>query len=307
MGVVWDRESLSEERIAELSPREQANLVQLREALRFGASLGLAESTGYRHLLDRSEDQSLRLVVAAPPDRIEAVSWWFPIVGRMSYRGYFDPSRADAFAAALAADGYDTYVRSAAAYSTLGWFDDPVPRPMLSWPEVDLVNTILHELVHETVFAAGDTGYSEAFATFVANQATLRFYADRPEARAQARAQFADQRRFAALIAELADELEQLYASVETAEQAREARRPVFARYQGEVYARQDWQTHRYSDFPEAPLSNAWLVAHTTYVGEIACFEAWLRELDGDLVGFIALHSEQPGARNDALVECRGA
>ena len=304
MSVVWDRESLSEERVAELSPREQANLARLREALRFGASLGLAQSTGYRHLLDRSQDEALRVVVAAPPDRIEPVTWWFPIVGRMSYRGYFDPSRAVAFAAALEADGYDTYVRSAAAYSTLGWFDDPVPRPMLSWSELYLVDTILHELVHETVFEADDTGYSEALATFVANQATLRFYADQPEARARARAQFADQRRFAALIAELARELEQVYARVETPEQAREARRPIFARYQGEIYARQDWQTGRYSGFPEVALSNAWLVAHATYLGEIECFEAWLRELDGDLSGFIAVHREQPGSRNDALAEC---
>ena len=149
--------------------------------------------------------------------------------------------------------------------------------------------------------------YNEALATFVANEATLRFYAEAPDEQAQARARFADQRRFASLIAELAGELEQLYENVETPAQARGVRAPVFARYQGEIYARQDWQTRRYGGFPDEQLSNAWLVAHTTYVGEIGCFEAWLRELGGDLAGFIAVHREQPGARNAELAECSDA
>ena len=303
--VVLARESLTPERIAQLLPEEQDRLARMQEARRFGATLGLSDSTGYRHLLDRTPEESVMLVVAAPPDKLEPVTWWFPIAGRISYRGYFDEARARGFAAALADEGYDTYVRRAAAYSTLGWFDDPVPRPLLSWPEVDAVETAIHELVHESIFVPGHPDYNEALASFIGEQATLRFLADEPERVAEAEAAFADRARFAALLAALADELRALYARVGSVEQALAERRQVFARYQGERFAAEPWQTARFSGFPERELSNAYLVAQSTYVGERACFEAWLEQLDGDLERFIALQREQPGRSPEDLVACR--
>ena len=299
------RESLTPERIAKLTPEEQDRLERMQQARRFGATLGLSDSTGYRHLLDRTAEQSITVVVAAPPDRLEPITWWFPIAGRISYRGYFDAEWAKSFADSLAAEGYDTYVRRAATYSTLGWFDDPVPRPLLSWPEVDAVETAIHELVHESIFVPGDSDYNEALATFIGEQATLRFLADRPELAAEAEAGFADRLRFAGLLAALGDELRELYARVDSPEQAIAQRAGVFARYQGERFRAEPWQTQRFSGFPERELSNAYLVAQSTYLGELTCFEAWLERLDGDLERFIALQKEAPGRLPEDLAACQ--
>ena len=304
MQVVWDREQLDEARLAQLEPSERARVASIQRAREFGESLGLASSTSFQHLLDRDDDGIVRVVVAAPADRLEPVTWWFPIVGRISYRGYFNPARADDFAAGLADQGYDTYVRAAPLYSTLGWFDDPIPRAMLAWSEIDVVDTALHELVHETVFVSGDPNYNEAIATFIGQEATLRFFADEPEVRALALRIFADQRRFAELLDELSAELGPIYAGVGSPDEARRAREPVFARFQGDRFRDRGWQTKRYDGFLEIPLSNAYLVAHQTYLGELRCFAAWLARLDADLVGFIAAQKEDPGARPPDLPEC---
>ena len=304
MRVVLAREPLSDERIATLTDVERDRLAALRRATRFGESLGLAPSSSYRHLLDQGDDQGLHVVVAAPPDRLEPVTWWFPITGRVAYRSYFDAERAGRFAASLDDRGYDTYVRRASLYSTLGWFDDPVPRGMLSWNEVSVVDVILHELVHSTIFAADQSDYNEAIASFVASEATLRFYAESPEELEAARRSYADRRRFASLLDALSADLEQVYARAQGPDQARGERELVFERYRLEVYPSRDWETGHFDGFLEAPLSNAYLVAQATYLAELACFDAWLRALDGDLERFITLHHEQPGAWRDDLAEC---
>lgn len=295
--LLLSREPITPELIATLEPAEQRALERLRAALAFGESLGLAETTSYRDLVGDRDSGLVHVVTAAPANRVEALSWWFPITGSVSYRGYFEKERADAFAAELAAEGYDTYVRPAPLYSTLGWFDDPVPRAVLRWPETELVDTFLHELVHQTVFVPGETAYDEALASFIAHHATLAFFADDPDARARAEAAFADELTFAALLEELRLALEPIYAGEPTPEQARALRAPVFAEFQGAVYAAKAWRSKRYARFPGLTLSNAWLAAHQTYVGELPCFAAELAELDGDLHAFVRAHRDDPGHR----------
>jgi len=295
--LLLSREPITPELIASLDPVEQRAIERLRAALAYGESLGLARTTSYRDLVGDRESGLVHVVTAAPANQVEALTWWFPITGRVSYRGYFEKERADAFAAELAAEGYDTYVRPAPLYSTLGWFDDPVPRAVLAWPEHVLVDTFLHELVHQTVFVPGEIAYDEALATFVAHHATLGFFAADPEARARAEAGFADELTFAALLDELRQALERIYAQGPTPERARELRAPVFADFQGAVYATKPWRSQRYARFPELVLSNAWLAAQRAYVGELPCFEAELATLGGDLAGFVRAHREAPGHR----------
>lgn len=301
------REPLTEEVVARLDDDERARLQDLERARSFAESLGLARSTSFRHLLDHGHDEGLHVVIAAPAARLEPVRWWFPISGSVAYRAYFDAGRAAAFAESLQRDGYDTYVRPAALYSTLGWFDDPLPRRLLSWSRPALIDVVLHEIVHASVFVPGDTAYNEALATFVAKEATLRMLADEPELRAQALARYADRRRFADMLARLSAELESVYAEVSSDEEARRAREPVFRRYREQVYPSLAWQTSSYAGFTSAPLSNAYLVAQTTYLGELDCFEAWLAELSGDLPGFIAAQRAEPGTLPGDLPECAGS
>jgi predicted aminopeptidase len=295
MQVLLSRERLTPERIAGLSEEERAGLEVLRRAQTFTESLGLSRSTSYRHLIDRGDRGALRVVTAAPADRLEPLTWWFPIVGHVTYRGYFDPERADRFAARLSDTGFDAYVRSAALYSTLGFFDDPVPRSMLLWPPFQIVDTIVHELVHATIFVPDDVDYNESLATFIAHAATLDFFADQPEQVEAARPSFADERTFAELLDGLADEHEELYADTESAEAARTSREAIFRRYQESIFAAQAWKTDRYASFGSAQLSNAYVLAHRAYLGDLPCFEAQLSKLGGDLNAFIRAEREDPG------------
>jgi predicted aminopeptidase len=298
--LLLSREPITPALIASLEPAEQRNLESLTHALAFGESLGLAHTTSYRDLVPGTQSGVVQVVTAAPANRVEPVTWWFPITGRVSYRGYFDPARAADFASELAGEGYDTYVRPAPLYSTLGWFDDPVPRAVLAWPEGQVVDTFLHELVHQTVFVPGDVAYDEALATFIAHHATLVFFANQPEPRALAEDDFADEITFSRMLGALRDELGVLYAQTPTPEEARERRAPVFTRYQTEVFPAQPWRSHRYARFPELALSNAWLVGHQDYVGLLPCFESELAALGGNLAAFIHAHVDAPGHRDPA-------
>jgi predicted aminopeptidase len=292
-----ERQLLTDEVLAALSAGERQSVERIRAALRFGASLGLARTSSYRHLIERGADAAVQVVVAAPADRLEPVTWWFPITGSVSYRGFFDVARAHRFADGLQERGYDVYVRPARLYSTLGVFDDPIPREMLGWEPHALVATVLHELVHETVFVSGDTDYNEGLASFVERQATLAFFADDPAGTALAQRDFADDDRFAALLARLEAELVSAYAGVDGPEAARHVRAAIFARYQRGEFEALDWSTSRYAGFRSAELSNAWLVAQRAYLGTLPCFARELGALGGDLVSFVRAHRERPGHR----------
>jgi len=304
LSMWWDRELLDSERVAQLTLEEKHGVDAIQHARVYAERLGLRPSTSYRHVIDRDEETAVRVVVGSPPNRLEPVTWWFPIVGRLAYRGYFDPERAERFAARLAAEGYDTYVRRAMFYSTLGYFDDPIPVAVLRWSEIDLFDVILHELVHGTVFVASDVAYNEALASFIAKQGTLQFLADRPADLAEARRIYADRERYARLIDALAVALEKLYAQDLDEERAREERKQVFARYQQEVYPSMGFETGRYDGFQSVPLSNAFVVAQRTYTGHLPCLEAELQALGGDLEAFIRAHVERPGRRTEPAELC---
>ena len=104
-------------------------------------------------------------VNVAPPLSLQPKTWWFPIVGQASYRGYFNEARAQRYAAPWEKKGWDVYVDGVEAYSTLGWFRDPLINTFIFEPEADLAELIFHELGHRRLFINGDTDFNEAFAT----------------------------------------------------------------------------------------------------------------------------------------------
>ena len=155
--------------------------------------------------------------------------------------------------------------------------------------------TIVHELVHEAIYLAGDSAYSEGVATFIAYHAALDHFSAEPQLVRQVKRRFADQRGFAELLHELAAELEELYRETPDADQARQARQAIFRRYQKQIYPNRAWQTDLYNRFTRVELSNAYLLAHQTYLGDLPCFETELAELGGDLQDFVSRHRQQPG------------
>ena len=114
-------------------------------------------------------------VEAAPEFSLEPKSWWYPFVGRLDYRGYFTEKGARKYGAALQKKGCDVYIGGVTAYSTLGWFKDPVLNTFLFDAEPDLAETLFHELGHQRVFASGDTDFNEAFATTVGQEGARRW------------------------------------------------------------------------------------------------------------------------------------
>ena len=168
-------------------PATRARLRLVLAARGFAAgSLGLrtGESfTTYSHL----ERDTLVLVVSgAYRDRLEPYTWWFPIVGRIPYKGFFDFSQALDLARDLERRGYDTYVRPSAAFSTLGWFNDPLLSTTLRLDSINLANTVIHEVTHNTFFKAGEAVFNESFANFVGARGAAMFFRSRGDSVAAA-------------------------------------------------------------------------------------------------------------------------
>ena len=128
---------------------------------------GLDVGRSYTSFSQLKSDTLAMVLSAAHQDQLTPKTWWFPIVGRVPYKGYFNENAAIEEQGKLEEDGFDTFLRPTAAFSTLGWFADPLLSSLLRLDEVDLVETVLHELSHNHLFVKGQVRFNESFATFV--------------------------------------------------------------------------------------------------------------------------------------------
>lgn len=254
-------------------------------------SLALDVNGAYSTFLPLKSDTLALILSAAPPDRLEPVTWWFPIVGRVPYRGFFSLKDARRHEERLQRRGLDTYLRPTAAFSTLGWFDDPLPSTLLRYDDVALVETILHELTHSTLYLSGHVTFNESFASFAGARGAIAFFcgggehADAEHCRL-ARDRWTDELRFSAFMDGLAEELRALYARTDlTREEKLLRRREIFAaglhRFKGEVQP--GFRASRYQWFLDTPLNNATLLARIRYAHRLAAFDAALEQAGGDL------------------------
>jgi predicted aminopeptidase len=269
--------------------RERLALV--REVRAFAPGLGLRLGGQYTSYAAWPGDRVVTSVVATRPGEIEPAPFRFPIVGEVPYKGFFDPARADAEAAKLRARGLDVCVVPVPAYSTLGWFDDPVTTPLLRLAPGRLVETLLHELVHANVFAASAARFNEGVATFVGQEAALRFFAERagpdgPEA-VRERERVAESRAVLDVLGRLRAAIAELYAGPAVA--ARDAGRDALA-----AAARAELAALplRFGDparlARDAALGDACLALLGTYHADLPAYAARLDALGGDLAAFLA-------------------
>ncbi|MDX1493259.1 MAG: aminopeptidase [Longimicrobiales bacterium] len=271
----------------------RAKLAWIMETRRFAAEdLGYRVGEAYTQYT-RLESDTLALVVsAAYQDRLIPKTWWFPIVGHVPYKGHFSLDGALSEADDLRADGYDAYVRPTSAFSTLGWFNDPVLSTQLRTDDVEVVTTTLHELTHREIFVPGHVTFNESLATFVGRVAAIRFFCTRegggPDtvkcARAQAR--WRDVVRFGAFIDDLVDDLQIVYydASLDRAGKL-QRREEVFSqaleRFDNEVAPALESLT--FASFRNEPLNNATLLSRYRYYHRLEDFQALLELYNGDL------------------------
>ncbi len=268
------------------------------EARRFAVrEMGFDVGDAYSQFTQLDRDTLALVLAAAERDRLAPKTWWFPIVGRVPYRGFFSLDDALGAQRKLERDGFDTYLRPTAAFSTLGWFNDPILSTVLRGDDVEVVATVLHELSHAYLFVSGHVRFNESFATFAGRAGSVRFFCTRkgggPDTvkchRAQAR--WRDVRRFSAFIDGLVDELTTLYGRADLTPEAKiVAREAVFARalqrFDEEVAPNLEALSFR--TFRSTPLNNATLLARMRYYHRLDDFQALLDREHGDLRAALA-------------------
>lgn len=162
---------------ASTDPQTRAKLELVLLARSFAEdSIGLPAKEAFTKFTQLDSDTLVLVLSGTRKDALVPKMWWFPVVGRLPYKGYFKTSDALRAEVNLARDGYDTYLRPAAAFSTLGWFNDPLLSTTLRADSVDLVNTVIHELTHNLYFAKGQAVFNESFANFVGARGAQWFF-----------------------------------------------------------------------------------------------------------------------------------
>ena len=248
-------------------------------------SLALPARDVYQDYVHLRDDAVVWNVVAAPPYSLVPRTWCYPLLGCLSYRGYFDRADAEALAAKLDAEGQDTYVGGAIAYSTLGWFADPLTTPMIDRSGPALVELLIHELVHRRLYIRDDTRFNESLATMVAREGTLRYLArhdlemdlDRWQQRERARD------AFLALVGETREQLGALYASGADEGTMAERKAALIEGLRENYRARAEQVPGlaAYAGFFEGPLNNARLNGVHDYYGLVGTFQQLLLSCGG--------------------------
>jgi len=264
-----------------------------REARDFAsAELGLPDNDSYRSYVDLGRPFATWNVIAAGEFSVDAETWCFPIAGCVAYRGYYAEDAAEGYAAGLRTRGLDVAVNGAVAYSTLGWFDDPLLSSMLRGDQLRTVGLIFHELAHQRLYVADDSDFNEAFATFVEHEGVRRWLAARrQEGDGEARyaAGLARREDFAALLGEARAELAAIYASDADAAAKRRAKAAGFDRLRTAYATLRDGRWEGYSGYDrwfDRELNNAHLVAVATYFRWVPAFAALYRQSGGELAAF---------------------
>jgi predicted aminopeptidase len=271
------------------SIRRKLQLVQ--QARTYAAShLDLAVGDSYTTYSWVDSDTLLMVLSAAHPDRFAAYTWWFPVVGRVPYKGFFDFDEAWEEAAALEARGFDTHVRPSGAFSTLGWFNDPLLNTVLRYSDVGIGNTVIHELLHNSIYLPGQAGFNESFANFVGDRGAIDFFCSRDGENSgncrQARAGWHDNLAFGAFLSDLVLRLETLYARTDLDRAGKLSRKEAVlndARRRFVRDVRPALRTGAFSGFDEEPLNNATLIGTRLYYQRLDLFEAVFQRYRGDL------------------------
>ena len=289
--ILWRREPivefLADAKLGKDTKGKLELVLAVREYAQTVLKLDVAGSYATYSYVDRPDLSYI--LTAAPRTDLKAYTWWFLFVGSVPYKGYF--SREDAVAAAqeLEADGYDTNIRTTAAFSTLGWFDDPLLAHLLKYDEVTLADIVFHELFHNTLYVKGASNFNESVANFVGGRATIDFFRARNgEGSAQyqrAIDRWREELEFSTFIEQLGQSLTELYAREIPSREKLRLREEIFTSAQ-EAWKKRigDRKKSRFQNFYKQPLNNAVMIQYLLYLKNLRLFEALYENQNHDLV-----------------------
>ena len=292
---IWRREAPIE-RLLEDPAIASPLRAQLKRALRIreyaSRELGLPDNRSYRSYADLARPFVVWNVFAAEEFSVVPRQWCFPLAGCVNYRGYFDEADARAYAWVIAAEGFDAYIGGVPAYSTIGWFADPVLNTFIHYPEPELARLLFHELAHQVVYVKDDTVFNESFAVVVEQAGVVRWLA--------AYGSVADRERYVKLqryradfrlmVKQTREELARVYASDADPATKRRLKAAAFAALKRtHLHRKLEWGG--FSGFDRwfaQPLGNAHLASVTIYTQQVPAFQALLQAHDYDLPRFYA-------------------
>lgn len=230
-------------------------------------------------------------VNVAPPLSLQPKTWWFPIVGYASYRGYFNEDAAHQYADRWEKKGWDVYVAGVEAYSTLGFFSDPLMNTFINEPEGDLANLIFHELAHRRLFINGDTDFNEAYATAVAEEGVQRWFIAMPNPKAyrQYQEEETHDRQFVQLVMDTRQELDAAYTNPRLSDgQKLKRKEEIIADLRAKyVSLKKAWGgCNDYDEWFSQPINNAKLNTISAYYDLEPAFAALIRAKKGDMDKF---------------------
>ncbi|MFO2465374.1 aminopeptidase [Pseudomonas sp. 15FMM2] len=265
------------------------HLAQSQKARTFASQqLHLPDNQSYRLYADIGRPYVVWNVFATSEFSLSPQNHCFPVAGCVAYRGYYNQGAARGEAALLQQRGMDVSIGGVEAYSTLGWFNDPIMSSMMAWGEERLATLIFHELAHQRFYVKDDTEFNESFATFVEQQGTRQWRAARGLAPAS-HAMLQQRDQFIRLILDTRQRLEKLYAQPLAADVMRQAKTAEFERMRSEYHQLRDSQwggDKRYDAWMNLPMNNARLLPFGLYDQWVPAFAALFQQQGGDWMKF---------------------
>lgn len=291
--LLWNRQPIED--VLEdpsISENIKTKLKLAKEAKDFAQNeLGLKPTKNYESYVSLDDRFVTYAVTAAPPYELKSYMWKFPIVGEVPYKGFFKKEDALDEEKELKEQGYDTYVRGISAYSTLGWFSDPLLSSMIGYEDEDLVNTVIHETVHATIYIKSAAEFNERLATFLGNKGTELFYIKREGGKSATVKKIAEENRddfvFSRFISDELKRLEIFYKTTSpvTPEKKEQALADLKERF--EKVLRPKLKSKSYLRFSDIKLNNAFLMGYKTYMNDLSDFEKVFKSLDGNFKKFL--------------------
>ena len=269
--------------------RQLAAVERIRRFASDHLSLPGAESYGKYADLERKH--VVWVLYAAPEFSLQPKTWFYPVVGKMDYRGYFREQDTVSLAQQLRENGHDVFVGGVDAYSTVGWFHDPVLNTFVDYPDTDLAETIFHELTHRKVFRRGDTVFNESLASFVAEEGVKRWlnHEGRLAELRQYQGLLLRRREFYQEIDHTRWKLKSLYASSQPVQVKRREKAAILSNLRDQFRElRRRWGGRGLESWLVEDINNGLIVSLNLYADQMPVFQSLLIKSDGNLDLFFA-------------------